>query len=90
MVSGPGYLPGAPFCLVRIKRVYLSKLKIMNIITITELTDEEYVFVNKLANDKLVNDFIKVTECLEVDLMNNNIDANQIYRYLVTLMINQC
>ena len=61
----------------------------MNKITITELTDEEYISVNNLANDKLVNDFIKATECLEVDLMNNNIDANQIYRYLVTLMINQ-
>ena len=60
----------------------------MNEITITELTDEEYISVNNLANDKLVNDFIKATECLEVDLMNNNIDANQIYRYLVTLMIN--
>ena len=76
--------------MVIIDHLYLSKLKIMNTITITELTDEEYIFVNKLANDKLVNDFIKVTECLEVDLMNNNIDANQIYRYLVTLMINQC
>ena len=75
---------------VRNDHLYLSKLKIMNTITITELTDEEYIFVNKLANNKLVNDFIKATECLEVDLMNNNIDANQIYRYLVTLMINQC
>ena len=75
---------------VRNDHLHLSKLKIMNTITITELTDEEYIFVNKLANDKLVNDFIKVTECLEVDLMNNNIDANQIYRYLVTLIINQC
>jgi hypothetical protein len=75
---------------VRNDHLYLSKLKIMNTITITELTDEEYIFVNKLANDKLVNDFIKVIECLEVDLMNNNIDTNQIYRYLVTLMINQC
>ena len=62
----------------------------MNEITITELTDEEYISVNELANDKLVNDFIKATECLEVDLVNNNIEANQIYRYLVTLMINQC
>ena len=62
----------------------------MNEITITELTDEEYISVNELANDKLVNDFIKATECLEVDLANNNIEANQIYRYLVTLMINQC
>ena len=62
----------------------------MNEITITELTDEEYISVNELANDKLVNDFIKATECLEVDLANNNIEVNQIYRYLVTLMINQC
>lgn len=59
-------------------------------ITVTELTDEEYISVDKLVNDKLVNDFIKATECLEVDLMNHNISADQIYRYLVTLMINQC
>jgi hypothetical protein len=30
MVNGPGFLPGALFCYVRILLLYLFKLKIMN------------------------------------------------------------
>ncbi len=62
----------------------------MNQINVSELSEDRYCIIDNLANKDLVNKFINDVEALEIDLMKSNIDAKEIYQYLLTLMINQC
>ena len=59
-------------------------------INITELTDERFVEIDKLVNNETVLKFIDATENLEIELANHNIDAKEIYQYLLTIMLNNC
>ena len=65
-----------------------KKLKIM--ITVSELTDERYEVIDSIIDQKLVDQFIESVESVEVDLLNKNIEAEEIYKYLLTIMLNQC
>jgi hypothetical protein len=57
---------------------------------INELNDERYVQIDALVSKEAVNKFIDATENLQIELMNSNVDAKEIYQYLVTIMLNQC
>jgi hypothetical protein len=57
---------------------------------INELNDERYVQIDVLVSKEAVNKFIDATENLQIELMNSNVDAKEIYQYLVTIMLNQC
>ena len=57
---------------------------------INELNDECYVQIDALVSKEAVNKFIDATENLQIELMNSNVDAKEIYQYLVTIMLNQC
>ncbi len=46
MVNGPGFLPGALFCVIRISCVYSFKLKIMS----NKLTPEQNERLNELES----------------------------------------
>ena len=57
---------------------------------INELNEERYVQIDALVSKEAVNKFIDATENLQIELMNSNVDAKEIYQYLVTIMLNQC
>jgi uncharacterized protein (UPF0335 family) len=57
---------------------------------INELNDERYVQIDALVSKEALNKFIDATENLQIELMNSNVDAKEIYQYLVTIMLNQC
>ncbi len=65
-----------------------QKLKIM--ITVTELTDERYEQIDSIVDQTIVNKFITSTEYVQIDLLDKNIEASEIYQYLLTIMLNQC
>jgi hypothetical protein len=57
---------------------------------INELNEERYVQIDALVSKEAVNKFIDATENIQIELMNSNVDAKEIYQYLVTIMLNQC
>jgi hypothetical protein len=59
-------------------------------ITVTELTDERYEQINSIVDQTIVNKFITSTEYVQIDLLDKNIEASEIYQYLLTIMLNQC
>jgi hypothetical protein len=66
-----------------------QKDKIMTV-TVTELTDERYEQIDSVVNQTIVNKFIQSTEYVQNDLLDKNIEASEIYQYLLTIMLNQC
>ena len=70
--------------------IYVNqKIKIMTI-TVTELTDERYEQIDSIVDQTIVNKFIQSTEYVQNDLLDKNIEASEIYQYLLTIMLNQC
>jgi hypothetical protein len=61
-----------------------------NPINVSELNEDRYEIINNLVNIELVKKFINDVEALEIDLMKSNIQAKEIYQYLLTIMVNQC
>ena len=59
-------------------------------ITVTELTDERYEQIDSIVDQTIVNKFIQSTEYVQNDLLDKNIEASEIYQYLLTIMLNQC
>lgn len=57
---------------------------------INELNDERYVQIDALVSNEAVNKFIAATEELQIELLNKDVSASEIYQYLVTIMLNQC
>jgi hypothetical protein len=57
---------------------------------VNELNDERFNVIDKLINEDDVIDYLNSIEKIQIELLNNNIDAKEIYEYLLTLMINQC
>jgi hypothetical protein len=69
--------------------IYVNqKLKIM--ITVSELTDERYEQIDSIVDQTVVNKFIRTTEHIQINLLDKNIEAPEIYQYLLTIMLNQC
>jgi hypothetical protein len=60
------------------------------IVTVTELTDERYEQIDSIIDQTIVNKFIQSTEYIQNDLLDKNIEASEIYQYLLTIMLNQC
>jgi hypothetical protein len=60
------------------------------IVTVTELTDERYEQIDSIIDQTIVNKFIQSTEYVQNDLLDKNIEASEIYQYLLTIMLNQC
>ena len=60
------------------------------IVTVTELTDERYEQIDSIIDQIIVNKFIQSTEYVQNDLLDKNIEASEIYQYLLTIMLNQC
>jgi hypothetical protein len=61
-----------------------------NPINVSELNEDRYEIINNLVNIELIKKFINDVEALEIDLMKSNIQAKEIYQYLLTIMVNQC
>ena len=61
-----------------------------NLITVSELNDERYEVIDNLISKNEVDDFCNAVESIQNILIKNNIDAKEQYKYLLTLMINQC
>ena len=59
-------------------------------ITVTELTDERYKHIDSIVDQTVVDKFIRTTEYVQNDLLDKNIEASEIYQYLLTIMLNQC
>lgn len=59
-------------------------------ITVTELTDERFVQIDSIINQSVVDKFIDAATNVETELLNENIDASEIYSYLLTILLNQC
>ena len=59
-------------------------------VTVTELTDERYEQIDSVVDQTIVNKFIQSTEYVQNDLLDKNIEASEIYQYLLTIMLNQC
>ena len=69
--------------------IYVNqKIKIM--ITVSELTDERYEQIDSIVDQTVVDKFIKTTEHIQINLLDKNIEASEIYQYLLTIMLNQC
>lgn len=66
-----------------------QKDKIMKV-TVTELTDERYEQIDSVVDQTIVDKFIQSTIYVENDLLDKNIEASEIYQYLLTIMLNQC
>jgi hypothetical protein len=63
---------------------------IINNIQDHELNDERYEIVDSFVNNTDVINFIKSVEKIQRSLSDNNIQPEEMYRYLLTLMLNQC
>jgi hypothetical protein len=57
---------------------------------ICELNDERFNVIDNLVNEDDVIDYLKSILKIQSELLNNNIDAKEMYEYLYTLMINNC
>jgi hypothetical protein len=73
MVNGPGFLPGALFCYVRILLLYLFKLKIMN----NKLTSEQIERLNEL--ESVLKSFLYDIDVLREDGENEFIDVSSLF-----------
>jgi len=58
--------------------------------TVSELNDERYVQIDSKINEELVNKFINITTDLQTEMSKHDISAEEIYSYLLTIMLNQC
>jgi hypothetical protein len=63
---------------------------IINNIQDHELNDERYEIVDSFVNNTDVINFINSVEKIQRSLSDNNIQPEEMYRYLLTLMLNQC
>jgi hypothetical protein len=61
-----------------------------NIISVQELNEERYEVIDTLVNNSDVINFINSVEKIQKTLMTKDIQANEMYRYLLTIMLNQC
>ena len=57
---------------------------------ICELNDERFTVIDKIVNEDDVINYLNCIEKIQNELLNNNIDAKEMYEYLYTLMINNC
>ena len=60
------------------------------LISVSELNDERYDVIDKLAIESELIEFFNSIEKIQNTLIKNNIEAKEQYEYLLTLMINQC
>ena len=58
--------------------------------TVSELTDERYKQIDSIVDQTILDKFIQSTECIENDLLDKKIESFEIYKYLLTIMLNQC
>jgi hypothetical protein len=58
--------------------------------TVSELNDERYVQIDSKINEELVNKFIDATTDLQTEMLKHDISAEEMYSYLLTIMLNQC
>jgi hypothetical protein len=61
-----------------------------NISSVQELNEERYEIIDTLVDNSDVIDFINSVEKIQKTLMTKDIQANEMYRYLLTIMLNQC
>ena len=59
------------------------------LLSVSELNDERYVQINDLVSEDAVMNFIDACEAIETELAKHNIDAKEMYKYMLTLMLNQ-
>jgi hypothetical protein len=59
------------------------------LLSVSELNDERYVQINDLVSEDAVMNFIDACEAIEIELAKHNIDAKEMYKYMLTLMLNQ-
>jgi hypothetical protein len=59
------------------------------LLSVSELNDERYVQINDLVSEDAVMNFIDACEVIETELAEHNIDAKEMYKYMLTLMLNQ-
>jgi hypothetical protein len=57
---------------------------------ICELNDERFNVIDNIINEDDVINYLNSIEKIQSELLNNNIDAKEMYEYLYTLMINNC
>jgi hypothetical protein len=57
---------------------------------ICELNDERFTVIDKIVNEDDVINYLNSIEKIQSELLNNNINAKEMYEYLYTLMINNC
>ena len=57
--------------------------------SVSELNDDRYTEIDGMVNPMLVNNFIDAAEAIQNELMENGVDAPEMYQYLVTIMLNQ-
>ncbi len=57
---------------------------------ICELNDERFNVIDNLINEDDVINYLNSIEKIQSELLNNNINAKEMYEYLYTLMINNC
>jgi len=61
-----------------------------NILSVQELSDERYEVIDEVVDYIDVINFINSVEKIQKTLSTNNIEAKEMYQYLLTLMLNQC
>lgn len=58
-------------------------------ITISELSEQRYVELDKFVSNESVINLIDAIEAIQTQLGENKIEAKEMYEYLVTIMLNQ-
>ena len=59
-------------------------------ISIEELSDERYDVIDEIVDYIDIIDFIKSVEKIQHTLSASKIEAEEMYQYLLTLMLHQC
>jgi hypothetical protein len=59
-------------------------------ISIEELSDERYDVIDEVVDYIDIIDFIKSVEKIQHTLSASKIEAEEMYQYLLTLMLHQC
>jgi len=57
---------------------------------ITELSDQRYSEIDRLVNNEAVLELINAVDKIEIELAKHDIEAKEMYQYLLTTILANC
>ena len=61
----------------------------IKLVSVSELNDKRYEQIDALVSEATVINFINACEAIEIELDDHNVEAKDMYKYMLTIMLNQ-